>query len=104
LKVKRRSQDSPIDFTMVREMIRQPGARLQVRVMDGQLVISALEPWSVLDFEKGKPVPVKATSNSEFRVEGGDHTRFAFVSDSPGKVSAIILNPGPWEIRAAKVD
>ena len=104
LKIKRGSQDSPIDFTMVREMIRPPGTRLQVRVMDGQLVISAMEPWSVLDFEKGKPVPVQATSNSEFRVEGGDHTRFAFVSDSPGKVSAIILNPGPWEIRAAKVD
>jgi hypothetical protein len=26
------------------------------------------------------------------------------VSDSPGKVSAIILNPGPWEIRAAKAN
>jgi hypothetical protein len=59
--------------------------------------------WSVLDFEKDKPVPVTTTSATEFRFDGGDHTRLAFVRDTTGKVSGVVLNPGPWEIRAAKV-
>jgi CubicO group peptidase (beta-lactamase class C family) len=104
LKVTRKGQDAPIDVTLVREVIRRPGARLQVRVADGQLVISATGPWSVFEFEKGKSVPVKATSITEFRVDGGDHTRLAFVRDATGKVSSLILNPGPWEIRAAKIN
>ena len=104
LKITRKDQDAPIDVTLVREVIRIPGARLQVRVVDGQLVISATGPWSVFEFEKGKPVPVKAISNTEFRVAGGDHTRLAFVTDQAGKVSSVILNPGPWEIRATKIN
>ena len=63
LKIMRKGQDAPIDLTLVREVIRLPGARLQVRVVDGQLVISATGPWSVFEFEKGKRVPVKATSS-----------------------------------------
>lgn len=45
---------------------------------------------------------VTATSDTEFRYEGGDHTRLAFVRDEHGKVSGVVLNPGPWEIRATK--
>ena len=67
-------------------------------------MISATGPWSVFQFEKGKPVPLKATSATEFRADGADHTRLAFVSDAAGKVSGLILNPGPWEIRAAKIN
>jgi CubicO group peptidase (beta-lactamase class C family) len=104
LKIARKGQDTPIDITLVREVIRLPGARLQVRVVDGQLVISATGPWSVFEFEKGKPIPVKATSTTEFRVDGENHTRLAFVNDATGKVSSVILNPGPWEIRAAKIN
>ena len=55
-------------------------------------------------FEKGKPVPVIATSDTEFRYEGGDRTRLAFVRDPAGKVSGVVLNPGPREIRAAKIN
>jgi CubicO group peptidase (beta-lactamase class C family) len=102
LKIARQDHDS-IDVTIVREPIRAPGARIQVRVEGGKLVIAATGRWSVLDFEKDKPVPVTATSNTEFRFEGGDHTRLAFVRDPAGKVSGVVLNPGPWEIRAAKV-
>jgi hypothetical protein len=88
----------------VREVIRRPGARIEVRLVDGGLAVTAAEPWSVLDFEKGKSVPVKITANGEFRVEGGDHTRLAFVSDQAGKISVLVLNPGPWEIRATKIN
>jgi hypothetical protein len=45
-----------------------------------------------------------ATSDTEFRHEGGDHTRLAFVRDQAGKVSGVVLDPGPWEIRATKID
>lgn len=104
LKLARKGQDAPVDVTLVREVIRIPGARLRVRVADGQLVVSATGPWSVVEFEKGKPLPLKATSTTEFRAAGGDHTRLAFVSDESGRVSGLILNPGPWEIRAAKIN
>ena len=103
LKLARKGQDAPVDVTLVREVIRIPGARLQVRVADGQLVVSATGPWSVFEFEKGKPVPVKATSTTEFHEDGGDHTRLAFVSDESGRVSGLILDPGPSEVRAAKM-
>ena len=49
-------------------------------------------------------MPVIATSDTEFRYEGGDHTRLAFVRDAAGKVTGVVLNSGPWEIKAAKVD
>jgi CubicO group peptidase (beta-lactamase class C family) len=104
LKIARKDQDSPIDITIVREPIRLPGARIQVRVEGGKLEVAATGRWSVLDFEKDKPVPVGATSGTEFCVESGDHTRLAFVSDSTGKVTGVVLNPGPWEIRAAKIN
>ena len=99
-----RKDHAPIDVTIVRKPIRVPGARIQVRVEGGKLEVAATGRWAVLDFEKDKPVPVMATSSTEFRVEGGDHTRLAFVSDSTGKVIGVVLNPGPWEIRAAKIN
>jgi hypothetical protein len=44
-----------------------------------------------------------AVANDEFRVEGGDHTRIAFLRDAAGKVNGAVLNPGPWEQRGALV-
>jgi hypothetical protein len=44
-----------------------------------------------------------AISGDEFRVDGGDHSRIAFVRDSPGKVSGVVLNPGRWEQRGVRV-
>ena len=104
LRIVRKGQDNPIDFTIVRELIRLPGARIEVRLRNGELVIAATGPWSVLDFEKDKPIAVRAISGDEFRVDSGDHTRIAFVNDAAGKVSGVVLNPGPWEIRAAKLN
>jgi C-terminal processing protease CtpA/Prc len=104
LRIVRKGQDNPIDFTIVRELIRLPGAQIEVRLRNGELVIAATGPWSVLDFEKDKPIAVRAISGGEFRVDSGDHTRIAFVNDAAGKVSGVVLNPGPWEIRAAKLN
>jgi CubicO group peptidase (beta-lactamase class C family) len=104
LRIVRKGQDNPIDFTIVRELIHVPGAQIEVRLMNGELAIAATGPWSVLDFEKDKPIAVRAISNGEFRVDGGDHTRIAFVNDAAGKVSGVVLNSGPWEIRAAKMN
>ena len=96
-------EDKPIDVTIVREPVRVPGARIEVRVEDGKLLVTAAVRWDVLDFEKGKPVPLIATSDTEFYEEGDDHTRLAFVRDAEGKVTGVVLNPGPSEIRAAKL-
>jgi len=70
---------------------------------NGKLTVAATGRWPVLDFEKDKPVPLTATSDSEFRYDGGDHTRLAFVRGGDGKVSGVILNPGPSEIRGTKL-
>ena len=104
LKISRKDQAQPIDLTITREVIRATGARIEVRVGDGALTVTAAGPWSVLDFEKDKPLAVKATSNTEFRVAVGDHTRLAFKSDSAGKVTGVVLNPGPEQIEAQKID
>ncbi len=104
LKLVRKDQDKPIDITIVRELIRQAGARIEVRVVDGALAITAVGPWAVLDFEKGKPTAVKVVSTSAFCVEGGDRTRLTFETDSTGKTIGVVLDPGPFEIRAAKIN
>jgi C-terminal processing protease CtpA/Prc len=103
LRVARAGQADPIDFKLVREVIRPRGAEIEVRAANGELAITATGPWSVLEFEKGKPVLVKAVSDTEFRDEDGEHTRIAFIKDPAGKVSSLVLNPGAWEIRAVKI-
>ncbi|MEI7874444.1 MAG: serine hydrolase [Alphaproteobacteria bacterium] len=104
LRVTRQGQANPIDVKIVREPIRRRGAQIEVRVANGALAIAATGPWSVLDFEKGKPVGVTAVSPTEFVVGDGDRTRLAFVRDASGKVSGVVLNPGPLEIKAEKIN
>jgi hypothetical protein len=58
---------------------------------------------SILAFEKGKATPLVATSANEFIVDDEDHTRIAFVRDETGKVTGLILDPGPWELKAAVI-
>ena len=82
----------------MRKPIRPPGAQIEVRVADGKLVVEAVGPWSVLDFEKGKPVPVRPLSDAEFRLESGEHTRLSFTRDR------VVLNPGPWQIEGTKIN
>jgi CubicO group peptidase (beta-lactamase class C family) len=104
LKILRTRQDNPVEFAITRALMRIPAVELQVRIDAGKLVIEATGPWPVLDFEKGKPVAVMAASANEFYVDGGDHTRIAFVRDSAGKVSGAVLNPGRWEQKGVRID
>jgi CubicO group peptidase (beta-lactamase class C family) len=104
LKLSRAGLDDPIELAIARAIIRVPAVELQVRIDAGKLVVEETGPWPVLDFEKGKPVAVTAASEREFYVDGGDHTRIAFVRDLGGKVSGAVLNPGRWEQKGVRID
>ena len=94
-----RAQDAPMEIAVTRAPIRIQGVELQVKMDAGNLVAEATGPLPILDFEKGKPVRLKAISRNEFYVDDADHTRITFVRDSNGKVASAVLNPGPWEQR-----
>jgi CubicO group peptidase (beta-lactamase class C family) len=100
LKIAREGRDAPIELEIVRAPIRRTVAEaaLQVAVKDGKLQIEASEALPVLDFEKGTPITVVPMSRDEFFVDGGDHTRLAFLHDEVGKMTGLVLNPGPRQI------
>jgi CubicO group peptidase (beta-lactamase class C family) len=98
-----RAQDAPIEIAVTRAPIYVPAVELQVKIDAGNLVAEATGPWPILDFEKGKPVRLKAISGSEFHVDNGDQTRITFVRDSRGKVASAVLNAGPREQRGRLV-
>jgi hypothetical protein len=100
LKISRQKQTDPLVVAFAREAVPSHSVDLQIRVADGKLVVEATG-WSVLDFDKGRPVPVAVLSNDEFHVESGDRTRIAFIRDAAGKVIGAVLNSGPWEQRGA---
>ena len=106
LRIARKGQDAPIELAIVRGTIRKPGtgADLQVAAKDGKLQIEAGGALPVLDFEKGAPIAVVPMSRDEFFVDGGDHTRLAFLHDDPGKVTGLVLNPGPWQITGQRIN
>lgn len=103
LKISRETQSDPVVVALAREAVPSHSVALRIRVTDGKLLVEAAGAWSVLDFDKGEPTPVAALSKDEFHVEGGDHTRIAFVRDAAGKVNGAVLNPGPWEQRGTLV-
>ncbi len=103
MKIVRKGQDGAIDLSVVRADRRVDAVRLQVRVEQGKLVAEATGAWPILEFQKGKPAPIVAISGEGFRVDGGDHSRIAFVRDSAGNVSGVVLNPGPWEQRGVRM-
>jgi CubicO group peptidase (beta-lactamase class C family) len=103
MKIVHKGQDSASDLSVVRAARRVNVVQLQVRVEQGKLVAEATGAWPILEFEKGKATPLVATSSNEFTVDDEDHTRIAFVGDAAGKVSGLILNPGPWEQKAAMI-
>jgi pimeloyl-ACP methyl ester carboxylesterase len=106
LRIVRKGQDEPIELTVVRDLIRPPGAGadLQVAVKDGKLQIEASGPLPVLDFEKGSPLAVVPVSKDEFVADGSDHTRLAFLRDEVGKGTVLVLNPGPWQITGQRIN
>jgi CubicO group peptidase (beta-lactamase class C family) len=101
LKITRQAQNDPLVVAFAREAVLSHSVQLQIRVADGKLVLEATGRWSILDFDKGQPMPVAILSRDEFYVESGDHTRIAFIRDAAGKVNGAVLNPGPWEQRGA---
>jgi CubicO group peptidase (beta-lactamase class C family) len=103
LRIVRKEQDRPIEVSLVRAQIRLPGADLQVVNKDGQLLVEAGGDLPLLDFEKGTAIPVVAMSNNEFLVDGGDHTRLAFLRDGTG-LMRLVLNPGPWQITGQRIN
>jgi CubicO group peptidase (beta-lactamase class C family) len=104
LRIVRKGQDGPIEVPLVRARIRLQGvADLHVVSKDGRLLIETSGNLPVLDFEKGAAVPVVAMSNNEFFVDGGDHTRLAFLRDGAGAMR-LVLNPGPWQITGERID
>ena len=106
LKIARMGLDTPIEFAIVRGAIRRTGtgADLQVAVKNGKLQIEDNGAVPVLDFEKGAPIAVVPMSRDEFFVDGGDHTRLAFLHDAVGKVTGLILNSGPWQITGLRIN
>ena len=107
LRIARKGQDTPIE---TRDRPRAPirragtGADLQVSARDGKLQIENIGALPVLDFEKGAPIAVVPMSRDEFFVDGGDHTRLAFLHDEAGKATGLVLNPGPWQIAGQRSD
>ena len=102
----RKAADTPIELNIVRAPIRAAGngADLQVAVKSGKLQIENNGALPVLDFEKGTPITVVPMSRDEFFVDGGDHTRLAFLHDEIGKMTGLVLNPGPWQITGQRIN
>ena len=101
LRIIRQKQTDPLVVSFAREAVPLRSVQLQIRVADGKLVVKATGGWSILDFDRGQPIPVAVRSTDEFSVESGDHTRIAFSRDAAGKVNGAVLNPGPFEQRGA---
>jgi len=106
LRIARKGQDEPIELTIVRAPIRLQGAGadLHVGVRDGKLQIEADGALPLLDFEKGAPITVVPMSSNAFFVDGGDHTRLAFLRDGPDQAMRLVLNPGPWQIAGQRIN
>jgi CubicO group peptidase (beta-lactamase class C family) len=95
--------ESASELGVARAARRANVVQLQLRVEQGRLVAEATGAWPILAFEKGNATPLVATSVNEFTVNDEEHTRIAFVRDAAGKVSGLILNPGPFEQKAALI-
>ncbi|WP_315836886.1 serine hydrolase [Bradyrhizobium prioriisuperbiae] len=106
LKVVRKGVEHPIDMSIVRAQVRVAGvgADLDVTVRDGRLLVEVSGDLPVLDFEKGAAITVAPMSSNEFFVDGGDHTRLAFLRDATGKPTRLVLNPGPWQITGQRIN
>jgi CubicO group peptidase (beta-lactamase class C family) len=102
MKIVHKGQDGASDLS-VKAVRRVTEVLLQVRVEQGKLVAEATGAWPILEVENGRATPLVATSSNEFTADDDDQTRIAFVRDAAGKVSGLILNPGPEELKAAMI-
>jgi CubicO group peptidase (beta-lactamase class C family) len=104
LQVRRNGGGEPVQIALTRAEIYDPVVELHVRADAGMLTIEASGVWPLLDFEKGRQVTMTALSNNDFAATGGDQTRITFETDAAGKVTAAVVNPGPFEQRGAPID
>ena len=105
LTIVRKGQNEPIELTIVRAPIRPQGTvELQVAVRDGKLLIEGRGALPVLDFAQGAPIAAVPMSSNEFVVDGGDHTRMAFLEKGAGEPTDLVLNPGPWQITGQRIN
>lgn len=104
LRIVRKGRNEPIEIMVVRASIRAPGVDLQVAATDGKLQVEATGALPVLDFEKGAPIAIVPMSSDAFFVDGGDHTRVAFLRDEAGKATGLVVNPGPWQITGQRIN
>jgi CubicO group peptidase (beta-lactamase class C family) len=105
LRIVRKGQDGPIELSLIRARIRLQGAAdLKIVNKDGQLLIEASSDLPLLDFEKGTAIAVVPMSSSEFFVDGGDHTRLAFLREGADATMRLVLNPGPWQITGQRIN
>ncbi len=104
LRVLHKGQDNSVDVTIVRAPVRSRAVELRAHVENGQIIVESVGAWPILDFEKGKPLAMAPQASDVFHVDGGDHTRIAFIRDSTGRVSEAVLNPGPWEQRGRRLE
>jgi membrane-associated protease RseP (regulator of RpoE activity) len=97
-------EDKPVEVTIVRTPVRSRMIELRAQVDNDRLVVESVGVWPILDFEKGKPLEMMPQADGVFALDGGDHTRIAFIRDSSGKISEAVLNPGPWEQRGWRAE
>lgn len=79
-----------------------PGAELTVVRAGNQLLVEATGERPVYGFAPGERVEIFPTSRTHFfsRNPRGDHLRFM---REDGRVTGLVLNPGPWGLPARKV-
>ncbi|MFT4120057.1 serine hydrolase [Bradyrhizobium sp.] len=103
MKIVRKGQDDALELGVVRSARHANAVHLSLHVAQGKLVAEATGIWPLLEFEKGRMTPFLALSRDEFVADDGDRSRIAFVRDAEGKVSGLVLNSGPSELRAALI-
>jgi hypothetical protein len=69
---------------------------MTVTAADGQLS-AKLNKFGFFDLGKDEPAKLIPLSDSDFYVPGRYMTRLSFIRDSSGKVTAAMVNPGPWQ-------
>jgi hypothetical protein len=89
---------------MVREPILPAGARIEVRVEDGALAIAATGKWAIFNFEKGKDDLGSTDVKQRVPCRRRRSHSSCFRARRIEKISGAVLNPGPWQITATKVN
>lgn len=97
LKVSRPGIDTLLDLTVKRVPIHVPLVELTVRVKNGRLDVEASGPWPILEFERGGSIAASANGRDLFSAESRDRTQIVFQRNVEGKISGMILNPGPQQ-------